>query len=97
MAVLFEIHYPGVTAEQYDELQRRVGTRSGTPIDGLISHFGILTDSGLRVVDLWETQDALEAFLPAVLPATKELGFPEPSGPPRLSDVHNVYLAGQPG
>ncbi|MFH8365815.1 hypothetical protein [Streptomyces sp. NPDC018031] len=92
MAVLMEIEYSGVTAEQYDLLQRRAGTRSGRAIPGLISHAAVISEDGLRVVDVWESAAAMEAFLPALRPALAEAGFPDPAGPPRVSPLHHVHV-----
>ncbi|MGC9538804.1 hypothetical protein [Streptomyces sp. UG1] len=91
MPLLLEIEYPGVTAEQYDEVQRTAGTRSGRTIEGLISHVAIVSDDGLRVLDVWESREAMEAFLPVIVPATKAAGFPDAA--PRLSQTHNVFPA----
>ncbi|WP_431042436.1 hypothetical protein ACQUSR_11300 [Streptomyces sp. P1-3] len=93
MAVLMEIEYPGVTAEQYDDLTGLIGTRSGQRIAGLLSHAAIVTDEGLRVVDVWESPEAMEAFLPKLRPAQESLGFPPPTAPPRLSPVHAFFPA----
>ncbi|MDT0611541.1 antibiotic biosynthesis monooxygenase family protein [Streptomyces lancefieldiae] len=90
MALLMEIDYPGVTAEQYDEVQDTAGTRSGRPVPGLLGHLAVVTDDGVRVVDVWESREALEAYLPVILPATKAAGFPDAA--PRLSEIHNVFI-----
>ncbi|MGC9381862.1 hypothetical protein [Streptomyces sp. MH13] len=92
MALLMEIEYPGVTAEQYDEVQDTAGTRSGRPAPGLLVHVAVVTADGLRVVDVWESREALEAYLPVIVPATQAAGFPDAS--PRLSEIHNVVVPG---
>ncbi|WP_217245909.1 hypothetical protein [Streptomyces sp. AC602_WCS936] len=93
MALLMEIEYPGVTAEQYDEVQETAGTRSGRPAPGgLLGHLAVVTADGLRVVDVWESREALEAYLPVILPATKAAGFPDAE--PRLSEIHNAVFPG---
>ncbi|MGC9501170.1 hypothetical protein [Streptomyces sp. WG7] len=52
----------------------------------------VVTADGLRVVDVWESREALEAYLPVIVPATKAAGFPDAS--PRLSEIHNVVIPG---
>jgi hypothetical protein len=97
MAVLMEIDFPGVTAQQYDTVDRRVGARADQPPEGLLFHTAIITDAGLRVIDLWESIDACNAFFTRRLqPVIKEQGFPEPSAPPKFSDVHHHYERRQP-
>lgn len=55
MAVLMELAFPGVTAELYDTVDQRVGTRSAEPPAGLLFHTAIVSDAGLHVIDLWES------------------------------------------
>lgn len=97
MAVLAEIEFPGVTAQQYDTADRRAGTRADRPIEGLLSHTAIITDEGLRVVDLWESAEACNAFFTQQLqPILNEQGFPEPSAPPKFSNVYYHYERREP-
>lgn len=91
MALLMEIEFPGVTAEQYDEADKRAGTRSAQPPDGLLFHSATVTDAGLRVVDLWESREKLDAFMGRMIPITKESGFPDPKAPPALTEVHHHF------
>ena len=96
MAVLIEAEFPGVTAQQYDAVDQRAGTRSGQPVEGLLCHSAMVTDTGLRVVDVWESPEAFQAyFVRRLEPLLKEQGFPEPSTPPRFSSVHYHYQRGE--
>ncbi|MFE0809131.1 hypothetical protein ACFW4M_12445 [Streptomyces sp. NPDC058794] len=52
----------------------------------------VVTADGLRVVDVWESREALEACLPVILPATEAAGFPDAE--PRLSEIHNAVFPG---
>lgn len=55
----------------------------------------MVTDEGLRVVDVWESPEAFQAYFTQRLqPLFKELDFPEPSAPPRFSFVHYHYQRG---
>ncbi|MER5216602.1 hypothetical protein ABT063_40245 [Streptomyces sp. NPDC002838] len=96
MAVLMEIEFPGVTAQQYDTVDRRVGARADQPPEGLLFHTAIITDAGLRVIDLWESTEAFDAFFSRLQPVVEEVGYPEPSAPPKFSDVHYHYERRQP-
>lgn len=98
MAVLIEAEFPGVTAQQYDAVDQRAGTRSGQPVAGLVCHSAMITDTGLRVVDVWESTEAFQAYFTQRLqPVLKEQGFPEPSAPPGFSRVHYHYQRGESG
>ncbi|MYS91941.1 MULTISPECIES: hypothetical protein [Streptomyces] len=89
MAVLVEVEFSGVTAQQYDTVDQRVGARAERPPEGLLFHTAIITDTGLRVVDLWESTEACEAFIANRLqPVIREVGYPEPSSEPKFSNVH---------
>jgi hypothetical protein len=53
-----------------------------------------MTDSGLRVVDVWETKEQLEKFAQDQIgPFSQEVGI---SGPPQMQffDVHNYFTPG---
>jgi hypothetical protein len=50
--------------------------------------------TGLRVVDLWETQEQFDRFAQEqIMPATKEAGFQEPPET-RIYEVHNHFTPG---
>lgn len=90
MALLLDIEFPGVTAEQYDSVDTAVGTRAAQPPAGLLFHAAVISDAGLRVTDLWDSAASLDAFMARLLPVLKEAGFPE--GPtPKTTGVHYYY------
>ncbi|WP_331767303.1 hypothetical protein [Embleya sp. NBC_00896] len=93
MAILMQIDLVGVKKEQYDALSARV--ESGEiPADGCLAHAAIVTGDGVRVVDLWESQAAMDTFTAKMMPAAQELGFPEGSTAPQVSEVHNYWIPG---
>lgn len=91
MALLMEIDFPGVTAEQYDEVDKRAGTRAPQPPDGLLFHSAVVTGAGLHLVDLWETRAKFDAFMERLMPIATEAGFPDPKAPPELTEVHHHF------
>jgi hypothetical protein len=90
-AYLFEI--PGVTAEQGTALLRELGL-SETPPAGQILHIeGPMDGEGLRVVDVWESEEALNAFIQGqLLPAVQRIGvsFGEQLQPKAVWPVTNI-------
>jgi len=94
MAVAVQMDFDGGTFEQYDKVCRKMGlSPKGPGPAGTISHFATMTDSGLRVVDVWETQEQFQAF------AQEQIGpFAQEEGlaPPNLTffEVHNYFLPG---
>jgi len=63
MAVAVQMDFDGGTLDQYDEVCQKMGlSPKGPGPAGSISHFATMTDSGLRVVDVWETKEQFEKF-----------------------------------
>jgi hypothetical protein len=92
MAVAMFMHWPGMTADQYDALMARVDL-DANPAAGLILHLSALTDEGLEVCDVWQTEQAFHGFLEhRVMPLVQELqlvGEPEV----RVIPLHNLFAA----
>lgn len=95
MAVAVQIDFEGGTFDQYDEVCQKMGlTPLGPGPAGAISHFATMTDTGLRVVDVWETREQFDAFAQEQIgPFTQEVGL---AGPPQIQffDVHNYFTPG---
>src|ERR671926_374158 len=73
MAVGVFMEFPGVTWEQYEQLEKELGL-SGQPEGELIHVCGPISDGGWRTVDVWESQEAFERFV-------NELLLPHGAGP----------------
>jgi hypothetical protein len=92
MAIAVITSFPGTTTEQYDEAIEAMGLTAGGRHPGAMFHWVARTEDGLRVTDVWRSRDDWEAFLQEqVIPATQQLGFPEPEV--TYVDVHN-YMTG---
>ncbi len=95
MAVAVQMDFDGGTSDQYDEVCRKMGlTPEGPGPAGSISHFATMTDSGLRVVDVWETKEQFEKFAQEQIgPFSQEAGM---AGPPQMQffEVHNYFTPG---
>ncbi len=89
MAVLMILEWQGVSVDDYERLNDRIGVHGDEDApDGLIEHVAALTDENeLVIADLWESEQALGAFFETRLgPAIRELGLPEAA--PRVASVH---------
>ncbi|MGA9762067.1 MAG: hypothetical protein WBQ14_06575 [Gaiellaceae bacterium] len=62
---------------------------AGAPA-GRLYHFALENDGKIHVLDVWESQEAFEAFGATLLPIMAELGA-DP-GQPMVSPVHNIIL-----
>ncbi len=94
MAVMMIIEVPGGTTEQYDRANEIMGIHGDQDApEGLISHVAGTTDDGLLVVDLWESEQALNRFVEERLGAAlQQSGMP--AAQPRVLPVHNHIPAG---
>ena len=95
MAVAVQLDFEGATLAQYDEVCKKMGlTPKGPGPAGAISHFATLTDSGFRVVDVWETREQFEKFAQEKIgPLSAEAGI---TSPPAMQffEVHNYFTPG---
>jgi hypothetical protein len=88
MAILMILDIPGGTVEQYDKVNEAMGVDADNTPEGLISHVTGPTDDGLLIVDVWESEEALNRFVgERVMPAMQQVGVPEAM--PRVMPVHN--------
>ena len=94
MAVAVQLDFAGATLEQYDQVCGKMGlTPKGPGPTGAISHFATLTDSGLRVVDVWETKEQFEKFAQEQIgPFSADVGIGAPEM--QFFDVHNYFTPG---
>jgi hypothetical protein len=92
MAVAMFMHWPGMTAGQYDSVMARLELDTN-PAAGGVLHLAAVTDEGLEMCDVWQTEQAFHGFLQQrLLPVTLELGI---DGEPeiQLVQLHNLYAA----
>ena len=92
MPVAVEMNFKGATLDQYDQIIQKMGlTPGGATSPGGISHWVAQTDEGIRVVDVWETQDANDKHAAEEIgPYAAEAGITE-APEMRVYEVHN-YL-----
>lgn len=95
MAVTFVMEIPGGTAEQYDAVMEKVGLAGPNPPihEGALFHCAYATESGWRVIDVWESEEAFGRFyaerLGDAIASTDIPGFQ----PPLFYQVHNLLVA----
>src|SRR3569623_1633803 len=91
------LDWEGVTIEQYEQVNQVMGVLSDDSApDGLIEHTAAVSEDGsLVIVDLWESQEALDRFVEERLgPAIAEVGVQPVE--PRLMPVHNTFEGSAP-
>jgi hypothetical protein len=92
MAVAFVLDFEGGTLEQYDAVIEKMGLeREGAAPEGALFHWVTKTDSGIRVTDVWHSQEAFDNFAQTQIgPLTQAEGMSEPTVTP--FEVYNWII-----
>jgi hypothetical protein len=77
-----------MNAQQYDEAIRRLQAAGAGSPPGRLHHVCFGEGNNLKVVDIWESQEAFERFGQTLMPIMQEIGL-DP-GQPQVAPVHNV-------
>ncbi len=76
------------TTEQYDEVIRLLEAKGPLPPDGQDYHVAFMVDGNLAVSEIWDSQEAFEAFGGTLMPILEQVGI-DP-GEPTIHEVHNT-------
>ncbi len=97
MTILAVHQTPTLTRERYDEVVRRltggkarIEAPSDLPFDGLLAHATGNGRNGFVVVDIFASEDAVDAFGRALGTIPADVGIAEP---PEFIGAHTVYIA----
>ena len=97
MLILAVHQTPTLTRERYEEVVRRltggkerIRSSSDLPFEGLLFHAAGEGPYGFCIVDVFESEDAVEAFRSAVGSIPEDVGIAEP---PVFFPAHTVYIA----
>jgi len=88
MSVLIRFAPASLTAAQYDESVRKLEEAGVFPPDGLDYHVCFGTDGNLRVSEIWDSQEQLDAFGERLMPILSDVGI-DP-GKPEVVEIYNV-------
>ena len=91
MPVLIRYAGGGLTRAQYDEVGRKLQEQGHWPADGLILHVGFGPDGDMRVSEVWESREQLEAFQQQLFPILEEVGAPTTPEPELFDDVYGIF------
>lgn len=89
MTITAHFRHTGFTPEKYDEAIRRLDAAGhGAPV-GRLEHVAFEADGEIEVLDIWESQEALEAWGPeGFVPILLDLGVE--LHPPTIHPVRNT-------
>ncbi len=91
MALGFYITAQGFTQEKYDTTTAQLEEAGAGAPDGRLSHVALETDGEIQVFDIWESQEAFEAFGATLLPILSAAGIELHE--PMVARVHNQIIA----
>lgn len=90
MAIAFMLDFPTMTPEQADTLVQSLDL-GGKPAAGQIFHVDGPWQGGVRIVDVWESQEAYETFIRERLgPAFAKIGLDAPPPQPQTWPARNI-------
>jgi hypothetical protein len=88
MAIAAYFHPKNMTLEQFNEVHRRLSDAGSAEPAGRIHHSCMGTDGDLMVYDIWESQEAFEAFGAVLMPIVAEVGIDV--GEPAVMPIHRL-------
>lgn len=85
MAIILVHEGPTVTQENYEKTaekltggKTKMEAFSDWPVEGILMHSAGQGPNGFRIVDVWESQEAAEAFGEKLGPVLAEVGITDP-------------------
>lgn len=96
MAVVLVQQGQGLTRENYDEVVRRMTGKARMespadwPAEGLLVHATGEAEGGFRVVDVWESEEAVQRFAETLMPILREVGV---EAEPEIYPAHSFVSA----
>jgi hypothetical protein len=90
MPVLIRYVPPGLTQAQHDQVGERLQAKGQWPPEGLILHVAFGRDGEMRVSEVWESREKLEAFQEHLMPILQEVGVNTEGDEPDVFDVYAI-------
>jgi hypothetical protein len=91
MAITMTMVVPGGTKE-YDAINSDMGVDPSHLPEGLVAHYASVTPDGMRIFDVWESEDAWHKFEQEQLgPAVAKMTGGTSSTGGELGQLHNSF------
>lgn len=88
MAILMRMDGPGVTLQQYEQVNESMGIRGDSDApDGLVQHIAAQDENGIVIIDVWESEEKLNRFFEERAGAALAAAGVQP-GQPEILPVH---------
>jgi hypothetical protein len=89
MSIVVRFNPTNVTREKYDESLRRIKEAGEWPPEGMDYHVLFGLEGNLRVSEIWDSREQLQAFGARLMPILADVGI-EFSGDPEILEIHNI-------
>ena len=89
MSIVARFNPTNLTKEKYDESLRRLKEAGQWPPAGMDYHVMFGAEGDLRVSEIWDSREQMEAFGERLMPFLADLGI-EFSGEPQFFEAHSV-------
>jgi hypothetical protein len=90
MSIVVRFNPTSMTAAKYDEaLRRHEEAGVELPPDGMNLHVCFGPEGNLRVSEIWDSREQLDAYGERLMPILAETGI-EFTGEPEIFEVHNI-------
>jgi hypothetical protein len=88
MSILVRFAPAGASPEQYDESVRVFEQQGDFPPEGMEYHAAFVDGDEIRVIEIWDSPEHLQAFAERLIPRLAEIGIELPE--PEVQEVHNI-------
>ena len=88
VSLLIRFAPPSLTADQYDQVVRRLNEEGISPADGLDYELCFGSGDQMKVSLVWDSKEQLDDFAARLMPILAEIGL-DP-GEPEVFEVHNI-------
>jgi hypothetical protein len=89
MSIAVRLHPTNLTIAQYDDVVRREEGTGKFPPDGRDYHICFGSDGDLRITEVWDSLEQLQAYGEILMPILADAGL-QLSGEPEVFEVHNI-------
>jgi hypothetical protein len=91
MSVVVRFNPTNLTSEKYDEaLRKHEAAGVDFPPDGMAYHVCFGSNGKLRVSEIWDSREQMDAYGKRLMPILADTGI-EFTGEPEVAEVHNIF------
>ena len=90
MSIVVRFNPTNLTKDKYDESLRLLEDAGAWPPDGLESHVFFGPEGNMRVSEIWDSREKLDAFGEVLMPILLKQGM-EFSSDPDIFEAHDIF------